>query len=597
MSKYIKRWKNISGIQRKYLKYTLTLLFAALLLSSIGVWYYVEKELSSAIVEKYEFMNEKMGISLDLLFEKSDEVLAECIVEEKVQDSLKTKPLEDVEKIALSKYFSYVGLDDVAEYCYVDNKENVYTRAYSKIDYEDFCQSGLKEQLGDDYAKTQWFRAEDHLFGRGEKAVFIGRYVHSMEYWHEPGMVFFKMKNSYLEEIMKENREIAHPIAVGIMDENGEVWKSWYPEGYTLADKDREVITEIAKMNSDGMIISEKRISSGMLSAYQQKETGLVVYAIVPNDVLSQGLMNFLGIMGCIYLLVIAVAVIISIYFSNRFTRPIKMISKEMNEFDGKDFNKTIQIDTHTELDQIGKAYNEMLENIEQLLNEIKAQERELRTRELDVLMNQMNPHFLYNTLDTIYMLARINGEETTMKMIQALSKYLRLTLSKGSDIVTVDDELENVKSYMEIQQIRNENLFKYEVDCQVDRKNTWMLKLILQPLVENSIKYGFCEIYEGGLIQIKILEQKQGLRIEVFNSGLPMEQETADQINSLNGKTLKEMKKVFPDKQHGYGIANVMTRLRLKYGEATRFEYKVEENGTRCIIWIPDKGEKHEEE
>lgn len=595
--KYIKKWKNISGIQKRYLKYTLTLLFTALLFSIIGVWYYVEKELSSAIVEKYEFMNEKMGISLDLLFEKSDEVLAECIVEEKVQDSLKTKPLEDVEKIALSKYFSYVGLDDVEEYCYVDNKENVYSRAYSKTDYDEFCQSGLKEQLGDTYAKTHWFRSEDYLFGKGEKAIFIGRYVHSMEYWHEPGMVFFKMKNSYLEEIMKENREIAHPIAVGIMDENGEVWKSWYPEGYVLADKDREVIAEIAKTNSDGMIISEKKVSSGILSAYQQKETGLVVYAIVPNDILTQGLMSFLGIMGCIYLLVIAVAVIISIYFSNRFTRPIKIISKEMNEFDGKDFKKTIQINTHTELDQIGKAYNEMLENIERLLDEIKAQERELRTRELDVLMNQMNPHFLYNTLDTIYMLARINGEETTMKMIQALSKYLRLTLSKGSDIVTVEDELENVKSYMEIQQIRNENLFKYEVDCQVDRTHTWMLKLILQPLVENSIKYGFCEIYEGGLIQIQILEQENGLRIEVFNSGLPMEQEIADQINSLNGKALKEMKKVFPDKQHGYGIVNVMTRLRLKYGEETHFEYKVEADGTRCIIWIPDKGEKHEED
>ncbi len=597
MNKYRKRWKDISGIQKKYLKYTLTLLITALLFSSIGVWYYVEKELSSAIVEKYEFMNEKMGISLDLLFEKSDEVLAECIVEEKVQDSLKTKPLEDVEKIALSKYFSYIGLEDVAEYCYVDNKENVYSRAYSKIDYDEFCQSGLKEQLGDEYAKTQWFRAEDHLFGRGEKAVFIGRYVHSMEYWHDPGMVFFKMKNSYLEEIMEGNRNIAHSIAVGIMDDTGEVWKSWYPEGYALPDSDREMITEIAQTKRSGMIISKQKVSSGILSAYQQKETGLVVYVIVPNYILSQGLMNFLGIMGAIYLLVIAVAVVMSIYFSNRFTRPIKVISKEMNEFDGKDFNKTIQIDTNTELDQIGKAYNEMLENIEQLLNEIKAQERELRTREMDVLMNQMNPHFLYNTLDTIYMLARINGEETTMKMIQALSKYLRLTLSKGSDIVTVEDELENVKSYMEIQQIRNENLFKYEIDCQVDRKQTWMLKLILQPLVENSIKYGFCEIYEGGLIQISIGEEENGLKIEVFNSGVPMEQETADQINSLNGKTLKEMKKVFPDKQHGYGITNVMTRLRLKYGETTRFEYKVEENGTRCIIWIPDKGEEHEED
>lgn len=91
-----------------------------------------------------------------------------------------------------------------------------------------------------------------------------------------------------------------------------------------------------------------------------------------------------------------------------------------------------------------------MLKNIENLLAEIKEQEGVLRRTELNMLLAQINPHFLYNTLDTIYMLARINGEETTMKMIQALSKYLRLSLSKGSDIVTVEDELENVKSYME---------------------------------------------------------------------------------------------------------------------------------------------------
>ena len=122
------------------------------------------------------------------------------------------------------------------------------------------------------------------------------------------------------------------------------------------------------------------------------------------------------------------------------------MISREMTSFDGKDFSHKISIHTNTELDQIGESYNKMLGNIEKLLTEIKKQEKELRVSEMNMLISQIKPHFLYNTLDTIYMLARINGEETTMKMIQALSGYLRLSLSKGSDIVTVEDELDNVK-------------------------------------------------------------------------------------------------------------------------------------------------------
>src|SRR5699024_7919419 len=162
-------------------------------------------------------------------------------------------------------------------------------------------------------------------------------------------------------------------------------------------------------------------------------------------------------------LLVILIAVGISLYISKRLTSPIQQISQKMTGFDGTDFTQTLDIHTNTELDQIGQAYNEMLVNIEELLEEIKKQEKELRTSELNMLISQINPHFLYNTLDSIYMLARINGEATTMKMIHALSSYLRLSLSKGNDMVTVADELENVKSYMEIQQIRNPELFSYE--------------------------------------------------------------------------------------------------------------------------------------
>ena len=117
-----------------------------------------------------------------------------------------------------------------------------------------------------------------------------------------------------------------------------------------------------------------------------------------------------------------------------------------MTQFDGNDFSRLIELNTNTELDQIGHSYNKMLKILRIFWQRSKEQEGVLRRTELNMLLAQINPHFLYNTLDTIYMLARINGEETTMKMIQALSKYLRLSLSKGSDIVTVEDELENVK-------------------------------------------------------------------------------------------------------------------------------------------------------
>lgn len=607
----MRTWGIKSGIQRKYLRYTLALLLLALLLSSAGVWVYLHGNLTQAVSEKYEFMVEKMGISLDNLLDKSEEVTAECILNEDVQKSLRAQPLEEVERNALSKYFAYLDLEHITEYCYVDNKQNVYTRSYSKVSYEDFEKSGLAQRMGDSYGKTQWFWAEDELFGNGERSFFIARYVHSMEYAHEPGMLFLKMDDSFLKDISQNERGLTQEISVGIADRTGSLCVSWgREEPQKLEAEWRAALEQFREENPapesqegskeenlpSGMVLRSIRVKEGVLSAYRQKKSGLVIFILVPDRILTAGVNPILFVLAVIYLLVMLIAVAISIYFSRRFTRPIRDISRAMAGFDGKDFKQTIQLDTRTELDQIGQSYNEMLRNIKRLLNEVKAQQKELRTSELNMLISQINPHFLYNTLDTIYMLARINKEETTMKMIQALSKYLRLSLSKGSDIVTVSDELENVKSYMEIQQIRNENLFHYDIDCQVNPQQTWVLKLILQPLVENGIKYGFCDIYEGGQIRITVKEENRGLAFVVFNSGKPILEETAKKINALNGKPFIQVKGCFPGKQNGYGVTNVITRLRLKYGEDVYFGYEAEEQGTRCRIWIPDDGKENKD-
>ena len=588
--------KKSSGIQRKYLKYMISLLVLALFLSSIGVWFYMRKNLTSVIVDKYEFMNEKMGMAMNNLYRKSDEVTADCIVNDNVQKSLKTKGLEEVEKNALSKYFAYIDLDHVAEYCYVDNKGNVYTKSYSKISYEDFEKSGFADKLGEEYSRTKWFWAKDELFGDGEYALFIGRYVRSMDYAHDPGMLFLKMNDEFLSEVVTENDKLTDEVAVGIVDTDGRICMEWSPDGFEMEKTDKERIRELAGSDVSSVIVNGEHVKGGILSVYRQEKNGMLIYTLVPNKVLNQGMNQILMVLIGIYLLVMAAAFVISIYASRVFTRPIKKISDAMTEFDGQDFTRTVDIHTNTELDNIGESYNKMLENIEQLLLEIKSQEKELRTSELNMLISQINPHFLYNTLDTIYMLARINGEETTMKMIQALSKYLRLSLSKGRDIVTVEDELENVKSYMEIQQIRNENLFRYEIDCQVDAKNRWVLKLVLQPLVENAIKYGFCDIYEGGLIRIRVKEVDGKLILAVYNNGTPMEAETAEKINALGTLPVTEMKECFPDKQHGYGVVNIITRLRLKYGEDVGFAYEVQKEGTECVIQLPVDGTENDE-
>lgn len=591
----MKKSKKRSGIQKRYLKYTAALLGLALLLSSFGVMLSVRNRLTNSIVDKYEFLTERTGLTLENMFQQTDEATAECIFYEDVQESLQTQGLEDVKHIALSKYFAYIDLDYVADYCYVDNKGNVYSRSYSDVTYQDVEESGFRRYLGDEYSRTKWFWAKDTLFGTDDYVLFIGRYVRSLEYAHEPGMLFFKMEDGFLREITGMNQELTDEAAVGVIDRSGQICMSSSPEdfeeGERMPDDIAERITDRQETQASGMILAGEKVKGGILSAYLDGNSGMTVFSFVPDRLLNEGLIPIFLVLAGIYLLVAVLAVILSIYFSRRFTKPIQVIKEAMTEFDGNNFDRTIDLHTNTELDEIGHSYNKMLDNIQRLLEEIKDQERELRRTELNMLISQINPHFLYNTLDTIYMLARINKEETTMRMIQALSKYLRLSLNKGSDIVSVDDELENVKSYMEIQQIRNQSLFTYEIDCQVDAAQTYVLKLILQPLVENAVKYGFQDIFEGGVIRIVVKKDEGALYLSVANNGTPIEQSMMEKINHMNELPVSELKECFPDKKHGYGVVNILTRLRLKYGDGAAFYCEAEEDGTTCTIKIPGDG------
>jgi LytS/YehU family sensor histidine kinase len=174
------------------------------------------------------------------------------------------------------------------------------------------------------------------------------------------------------------------------------------------------------------------------------------------------------------------------------------------------------------------------------------------------------------------------------MKMIQALSKFLKVSLSKGSDVITISDELDHVKSYMDIQKIRNNDLFIYEIDCSEEILYHKVLKLVLQPIVENAIKHGFCNIYEGGIINIKVCVEEEEIVFIIYNNGELIEEDVKSKINSMINMDLNEIKNSFSSKNGGYGIGNIISRLRLKYGNDVQFYYENEEKGTKCVIKIP---------
>lgn len=569
------------GMQKKILKYFMILLTFGIFLSALGIGIVAYRNVKQLTLEKYQYVNEKTEIEFSNFFDRSDELMKECITNDDFQKSLLNREMTTQEKNSLTKTLSYIDFKFIDNYVYIDNKNNIYSKSYQKLNYDDFIQGNFFNALGNEYSKTKFIWKKDTIFKTQKEALFIGRFIYNMDYSHKPGVLFFKMNDLVFEDVLEHinNTEVAHLF----LDADGEICYSKFPNSFKLSQKSKQYISSQTLENENIYSLDEGIV----LSKYHQK-SGFTVVTLIPDTILNKITQNIVFIMALIYCATVLTAFIFSFYFSKRLTKPIEQINYAMANFNGNNFSNTLQFKTNTELDTIGQSYNKMLLNIQQLMEEIKNQERELRTSELNSLIYQINPHFLYNTLDTIYMLARINKEETTMKMIQALSKFLKVSLSKGKDIIPISDEIEHVKSYMEIQKIRNDNLFTYEINCNQKVQSLEILKLILQPLVENSIKYGFCEIYEGGLIKINIFVENEILNINVFNNGTPIDDNKKQQINSMMDMDLKQIKNVFSGNKNGYGISNIMSRLRLKYGNNINFYFDSDSYGTTCIIKIP---------
>ncbi|KAI7247645.1 hypothetical protein KC345_g11942, partial [Hortaea werneckii] len=202
-------------------------------------------------------------------------------------------------------------------------------------------------------------------------------------------------------------------------------------------------------------------------------------------------------------------------------------------------------------------------------------QARQKREAELRSLQAHIKPHFLYNTLDTIHWMARSKGAEDIAEVVQSLSKLFRLGLSKGSDIIPLSDELEHIVSYLKIQHVRYSSKLTYSIEVEPQLQELYVLKLVLQPMVENAIYHGIKERRGPGHLSIEVVERENELYLTVRDDGAGIAPERLSMLKQrleAVGKQEREhadTEAPLPDSTgSGYGILNVQARIRLTYGE-----------------------------
>ena len=204
-------------------------------------------------------------------------------------------------------------------------------------------------------------------------------------------------------------------------------------------------------------------------------------------------------------------------------------------------------------------------------------------TEELQLLQEQINPHFLYNTLDTIMWLAIDHQDDKVVEMVAALSGFFRTSLSHGEDKITIREELEHVENYLKIQQLRYGDIMEYSIDVPDEIKKNDIVKITLQPLVENALYHGLKKQREKGMIKISSVDDENNIFLIVEDNGVGMQPEQVVQIN-------KEMyEDIWVNRTTGFGIANVNRRIKLYYGEEYGLILESEPDiGTKVIVVVP---------
>lgn len=279
----------------------------------------------------------------------------------------------------------------------------------------------------------------------------------------------------------------------------------------------------------------------------------------------------------------ILLGIAITTILTNTITKPLRKLQSLMKKVEEGNLDMQFDVKSGDEIGQLGKGFNSMTFSINKLIQMVEKEQQMKKEAELKAFQAQIKPHFLYNTLDTINWMAQEYEADDISEIVCSLTTLFRLSLSKGRNIISLRDEIEQVESYLKIQMVRYKDKFTYEIKCEDELYDYQVVKLILQPLVENSIYHGIRGNTRFGYILIEGSKEKDGVYLRVIDNGMGMSRKLMDQINY--GLVHRE----YNNGNMGIGINNINERIKLNYGSDYGLSIKESsDEGTVFEIRLP---------
>ena len=397
----------------------------------------------------------------------------------------------------------------------------------------------------------------------------------------EQAVLLIEMAYQGIEEVLDEVT-LGNGGYIYLMDSKGEI--IWHPKFELIASGRVKENNLVADGYDDG---SREEVFNGTRQTVVTKTvgyTGWKLVGVIKGTGISLNMLKTRLFIVFVILLIIFIVILINSYISFRVTNPIRELEKSVKELEEGNLDADIYMGGSYEVQHLGKSVQDMKFRIKGLMQDIVNEHEEKRKSEFDSLQAQINPHFLYNTLDIIVWQIENEKQSEAVHTVTALARFFRLSLGKGKNIVTVKDEIDHVKNYLMIQHMRFKNKFDYEFDIAEDVLELPSLKLMLQPLVENAIYHGM-EFMDGdGLIMVKAWREENELYFSVADNGLGMTEDKVEMI--LTGKSSSGN-----GRGSGIGVKNVNERIKLYFGEAYGLTIDSEpDEGTKVTIHLPVK-------
>ena len=400
------------------------------------------------------------------------------------------------------------------------------------------------------------------------------------------GVLLVDMNYSSIEQLFNKANTDNSSEYVYLMDSDGEI--IYHPKQKLIYTNLYEENNLEAVHYDDGshqeIFQGEKRLITVKTVSY----TGWKIVSVVPMSAFNMGLYGTRMFVIMLMALSMLMIIIINQLVSARIAKPLQRLNESVKEWEAGNLNPTIYVGGSLEVEHLGKTLRSTVEQINQLMHDILYEQEEKRKSELDALQSQINPHFLYNTLDSIVWMIEGERYEDAVFMITQLASLFRISLSRGKTIISVEDEIKHAKNYMNIQKIRYKNSFAIDFSIEEEILHCCTVKLVVQPLLENAIYYGVEGMDGEGEIHVKGYRKEDDIYIEVSDNGLGMPEKVVEYI--MHNRVVSSKR------GSGIGVRNVDERIKLIYGEqyGVTIESELDE-GTTATIIIPKLEETDE--